>query len=234
MDPEPEAASLLRQRQTSRLAYSPRPLEAEALEALAEGARRHGLQLHLAPEGSARREKWSRWLFAASREGWLDARATAELRRWVRFDPEGARAPEDGLSTHCLGLGTAEAAALVVAMRPALWKATSAALLAPALASQLAKAAVASAEKAPCFGALACAGEAGDQGGPLLRFWLEATRLRLAIHPISELLDRRGWELAKDLQVSPRQIVLAFRLGRSVPPPRSGRRDVKHFARRTD
>jgi hypothetical protein len=82
---------------------------------------------------------------------------------------------------------------------------------------------------------LSCApdrGDAGEHGGPLLRVWLEATRLHLAIHPVSVLLDRRGWELAKALQVSPRQLVLAFRLGRSIPPPRSGRRGVESFAKR--
>jgi len=235
MKPELEPASLLRQRQTSRLAYSPRALEPAALEALAEAARRHGLKLHLAASGTPERERWSKWLFAASRESWLDARATAELRRWVRFDPEGARAPEDGLSTHCLGLGTGEAAALVVAMRPGLWRAAGKVMVAPVLASQLAKEEVAAAERAPCFGVLACAetsAGAGDQGAALLRVWLEATRLHLALHPLSVLLDRRGWELAKALGCSPRQLVLAFRLGRSVPPPRSGRREVAAFATR--
>ncbi|HEY8209676.1 MAG TPA: hypothetical protein VIG99_19450 [Myxococcaceae bacterium] len=233
--PDLEAASLLRQRQTSRLPYSPRPIEPSALESLAEAARRHGLKLHLAPAGTPERERWSKWLFAASRESWLDMRATTELRRWVRFDPEGMRAPEDGLSTHCLGLSTAEAAALVLAMRPGPWRAAAKVFAAPALAEQLAKSEVAAAEQAPCFGVLSCAadrGDAGEHGGPLLRVWLEATRLRLAIHPLSVLLDRRGWELAKSLQVSPRQLVLAFRLGRSVPPPRSGRRGVESFAKR--
>lgn len=235
MEPELEAASLLRQRQTSRLAYSPRPLEPAALEALAEAARRHGLKLHLAASGTPERERWSKWLFAASRESWLDVRATAELKRWVRFDPEGALPPEDGLSTHCLGLGTAEAAALVLAMRPGLWRATGKVMAAPALASRLAKEEVAAAERAPCFGVLTCAetsGDAGDQGAALLRVWLDATRLHLALHPLSVLLDRRGWELGKALGCSPRQLVLAFRLGRSVPPPRSGRRAVRDFARR--
>ncbi|HVE85842.1 MAG TPA: hypothetical protein VND93_23465, partial [Myxococcales bacterium] len=75
-------------------------------------------------------------------------------------------------------------------------------------------------------------GDAGEQGAALLRVWLEATRLRLALHPLSVLLDRRGWELGKALGCSPRQLVLAFRLGRSVPPPRSGRREVQAFATR--
>src|SRR5439155_25099048 len=126
-----------------------------------------------------------------SRESWLDPRATSELRRWVRFDPEGALAPEDGLSTHCLGLSSLEAAALVLAMRPGLWRTAAKVMVAPAIAAQLAKEEVAAAERAPCFGVLSCAakeGDAGEQGAPLLPVWLEATRLHLAIHPLFVLV----------------------------------------------
>jgi hypothetical protein len=59
--------------------------------------------------------------------------------------------------------------------------------------------------------------------------WLAATRLGLALAPMSGLLDRRGWELGRALGASPTRLVTAFRLGRSAPAPRSGRRAVARF-----
>src|SRR4051812_28036212 len=107
------AASLLRRRQTSRLRYSPRPPEPAALEALARSAAAAGLALHLVERAAPERRDLDAWFYAASRESWLDPRAVTELAGWVRFDPEGARRPDDGISTHCLGLSPAETAAMV-------------------------------------------------------------------------------------------------------------------------
>lgn len=229
--PDLEAASLVRRRQSSRLAYSPRPIATGLLESLEAKAKAHGLGLHLVTSDSAERKSFHAWLAAASRESWLDVRAVKELAGWVRFDPEGTRPPEDGLSTHCLALSVAEAAALKVLGRPGLWKALEKVYAAPLLAEELAKADVKQAEQAPCLAVLTGPGPSHDTGAGLFQVWLESTRLGLAIHPISVLLDRRGWEVARHMGVAPRQLLLAFRLGHSVPPPRSGRRPVEAFAR---
>jgi hypothetical protein len=224
-------ASLLRQRQTSRLPYSPRPPEGPALEALGAAAVANGFRLHLAHRGTPEHASCVQWFHLASRESWLDPRANAELAAWIRWDPEGARRPKDGLSTHCLGLGTTEAAGLILTLRPSLWKALSFAYAAPALAEQLARVESAQVERTPVVGVLI--EERGEPlaGARLLRVWLEATRLRLAFHPLSALLDRRGWELGKSLGVAPTRLVFAFRLGHSAPPPRAGRRAAESLVR---
>ena len=228
--PDLAAASLLRRRQSSRLAYSTRALEPELLEQLGKEGEQRGLRLTLAMRGAPEREKLEGWLLAASRESWLDARAVAELRPWLRFDPEGARPCEEGMSTHCLNLGTAEAVALKVLVRPGLWKAADKIFAAPVIAGSLAKGELESVKAAPVLAILVSDGVALDAGGALLRIWMEATRLGLAVHPISVLLDRRGWEVAKLLGVETSRLVAAWRVGRSAPPPTSGRLPVERWA----
>ena len=154
----------------------------------------------------------------------------AELARWVRIDPEGARRPEDGLSTHCLGLSPAETLGMATALRPGLWRAAHATFVAPLVAAALARAETRAFEEAPFLGVLVAPGEAGAAGAGLLHVWLAATRVGVSLAPASVLLDRRGWELGRHLGVSPTRLVAAFRLGRSAPAPRSGRRAVSRFA----
>jgi hypothetical protein len=230
--PSAELASLLRRRQTSRLAYSPRPLPTADLEALAQTAKQHGLELHLSNKGSSEHRRVGEWLFAASRESWLDLRATRELRRWVHFDPEGLRPTEDGLTTHCLGLSPLEGVALLALLRDGPWRALSTLFVAPVLAEQLARQDVVSFERAPSFGLLVAPPGMSDvaSGGAVLRCWLEATKRGLVLHPQSVLLDRRGWEVGRLLSIDPRRVKLAFRLGHSVPAPWSGRLPVERFA----
>jgi hypothetical protein len=224
------AASLLRRRQTSRLRYSPRVPEAAATAALSAAADAAGLSLHLVEKTAPARRALEGWVYAAVREGWLDPRAVVELAGWLRVDPEGARRPEDGLSTHCLGLSPAETVALATATRAGLWRAAHATFLAPVLAAALARAETRVVEEAPFLGVLVAPGEGGDAGAAFLRVWLEATRLGLSLAPLSVLLDRRGWELGRHLGVAPSRLVAAFRLGRSAPAPRSGRRLPSAFA----
>jgi hypothetical protein len=147
----------------------------------------------------------------------------------VRADFEGLRTPVDGLSTHCLGLGLAESLGLMAVLRPGLWRGLTRAYAAPFLAETLAQEDVRCLDQAAALGLVVAPRAAGQSGGPLLRFWLEATRLGVAAHPVSVLLDRRGWEVGRALGVDPRQIVMALRLGKSAPPPRSGRRPVERF-----
>ncbi len=184
------------------------------------------------------RAKLDGWFFAAARESWLDARGVAELRAWLRFDPEGARAPADGLSTHCLGLGTLEGLGALLSVREGPWRAAAAAFVAPLLAEQLAAGETREVARAPFLALLVSEREdaglrEGVAGEGLLRTWLAATELGLALHPISALLDRRGWEVARLLGVSTGRVLFAARLGRSAPPPRSGRLPVDRFAKLT-
>jgi nitroreductase len=225
-----EALSLVRRRQSSRLPYSPREPDADALAALERAARASGLDLHLMTRAAPERRDVDGWHYAAARESWLDVRAVTEMRNWLRIDPQGTLRPEDGLSSHCLALGWSETAALAALARPSLWRAAAAVYLAPVLAARLAAAETRVFTAAPLAVVLVAPAAAGGFGGALLRCWLAATRLGLAMVPASALLDRRAWELGRRLGVAPGRLVAAFRLGRSAPAPRSGRRAVARFA----
>jgi hypothetical protein len=222
--------SLLRRRQTSRLVYSPRVPEPERLASLEQAARTAGLDLHLVPRGTPERTTLDQLCWAAAREAWLDARAVAELGAWVRVDPDGIRRPPDGLSTHCLGLGPAQTAAMLALLRPGLWRAAGAVYAAPFLAAALARQEAAPVQAAPFLAVLVAPRDAGGAGGGLLREWLAATAQGLALAPMSAVIDRRGWELGRQLGVAPDRLALVARVGRSVPPPLSGRRAVSDFA----
>ena len=227
---ERDGASLLRRRQTSRLAYSPRPLDAKTLTTLSAAAHAQGIELHLAPRGSIEHRGLREELFSAARESWLDVRAVKELSGWVRADFEGLRTATDGLSTHCLGLRAGESLGLLAVLRPRLWNGLARVYAAPSLAESLARHDVRSFEQAAALGLLIAPAPGAQSGGAVLRFWLEATRLGLAAHPLSVLLDRRGWEVGRQLGVDPRRVLMALRLGKSAPPPRAGRRAVERFA----
>ena len=224
--PAREDASLVRQRQTSRLAYGRGGIPAASLAALDAAARTAGLRLHLAvgPE----RKSLDSWFFAAARESWLDDRAVSELRAWTRFDPTGRLAHEDGLSARCLALGIRETVAMAALMAGPLRAILHKSFAASAVAEQAARSELRLLSDAPVL-ALVVAEEATapiDRGEGLLRLWLAATRLRLAMHPLSVLLDRRGWEVARQLGVATGQLVAALRVGHSAPPPPSRRRAV--------
>ncbi len=229
--PEQEGPSLLRRRKTSRLAYSPREPEAAAVAAVEAAALSSGLRLHLVPRGTPERSRIESWFFSAAREAWLDPGSVGELRAWLRFDPEGARPPEDGLSTHCLNLGIRAGLGTLLAVRPGPWRVASALFAAPLLAEALATEEAKDVKAAPFVGLLIGEGGATRSGAGLLRTWLAAAGHELALHPISALLDRRGWEVAKHLGVPTGHLLFAFRLGRSAPPPRSGRLAVSRFAK---
>lgn len=207
--------SLLRRRETSRLAFAPELPEA-LLEPLHARASTLGLGLELAPNGGERFGLLAGWLRSAVREGWLDARANRELDRWLHLDLEGRRAPEDGLSTDALALDLPTALLMKAMVKRAPW-----------LAGALADAEVAAATRCPALVVVvAREGSGADCGGGLLELWLEATRLGLALQPLSVLLDRRGWELGRHLGVSPSRLVAVLRLGRSAPAFHSRRRPV--------
>ena len=224
-----DVVSLLRRRHTSRLPYSPRQAPLEAVQAMAAVAAARGSALHVFDRGSADFERLAGWLFAASREAWLDPRATAELAKWIHLDPEGLRKPSEGLSTFALGLSTGEALGLKAALRPGVWRALDAVYAAPWLAGALAQADLDSLQRAPQLGVLVADEPAAAGGEAVLHTWLCAERHHLAMHPMSVLLDRRGWEVAKHLGVDARRLRLAFRLGASVPVVRAGRRPGREF-----
>jgi len=224
--PAPAEASLLRQRQTSRLLYAATPPPGPALAQLEAAARAGGLRLHLA--AGTERASLDEWFFAAARESWLDDRAVGELRAWTRLDPTGRFSADDGLSARCLELGAAETLGMGALMAPPLRAALHRSFLAPLAAEQAARAELRLVAGAPVLAIVVAEAHSDPlaRGAGLLRLWLEAAGLHLAMQPLSVLLDRRGWEVARHLGVDTRQLVAALRIGYSAPPPLSRRRPV--------
>ena len=225
-----QGASLLRQRQTSRLPYLLTPLTEPDLQPLHTVAQAHDLQLHLAPRGGSDHTNLSRWHTEAARAAWLDPAGVNELRHWFRIDPEGVRQPEDGLSSHCLNLSYPELAALTLLMSRRLRRLAHSARVAPWMAGALARGEAARFDQAPCIVVISSTQPHLQAGAALLHLWLAAADARLAVHPVSVLLDHRGWEVSRHLGVPTAHLLAAWRIGRSAPAPRAGRRAVQDFA----
>jgi hypothetical protein len=223
--------TLLRQRMTSRLKYSERAPPPEILARLTDVAAGAGLTLHAFPTDGADRARVDTLTKASMREGWLSQPARAELRKWMHFDLEGVLRRKDGLSSGTLGISLIEELALKPLMNDGLWRVLAAPYLAPFVADQLAEAEAVVARTAPWIFVLSSKHATRAAGEGLLDFWLQLTQERLHLHPVSVLLDRRGWELSRLLKLSPDRLMAAFRVGYSPPPPRSSRRDVEEFAR---
>jgi hypothetical protein len=156
----------------------------------------------------------------------------AELRGWMRLDPSGRLGQDDGLSARCLDLGFAETMVLGALTAAPVRAVLGRAFVAPLVAEQLARAELGLVSGAPVLALVVAEGGAGDglaRGTGLLRLWLEATRLRLAVQPLSVLLDRRGWEVARRLGADTRALVAALRIGYSPPPPPSRRRPLAEW-----
>jgi hypothetical protein len=216
---------------TSRLKYSNRAPPPEILARLTDAAAGAGLTLHAFPSEGADRARVDTLTKASMRESWLSQPARAELRKWMHFDLEGVLRRKDGLSSGTLGISLIEELALKPLMNDGLWRLLAAPYLAPFVADQLAEAEAVVARTSPWIFVLSSKHATRAAGEGLLDFWLQLTNERLHLHPVSVLLDRRGWELSRLLKLSPDRLMAAFRVGYSPPPARSSRRDVEEFAR---
>jgi hypothetical protein len=226
-----DACGWIEARVCSRLPYGPRMFTDTQRTALEAVAARHGLQLHVAGQGSRDAERWTTLLRSSVRETWMDPRATAELGKWLRFRTRpGDDGPSpDGLHVRCMGLARGDAAALFAAAQPRLWRSLEAMLLSSPAAGALADEELRLVREAPqlCLVTRAAGASSAESGAGLLHLWITFARLGLSLHPYSALLDRRGWEVATSLGVDTRQLVFFCRAGTSVAPAvRSGRRAV--------
>ncbi len=226
---DPLHGSLLRQRQTSRLGFSPRAPAVGEVQALRKVAQEGGLSLHLLSASSPERRDVEALLFAAEREELLDPRVAAESWSLLHLDPR--KVPERGLNV-LAATGSDREAALLPLLSPLPLRALQAAFAGPLVAEKIAKLRKARFSAAPLLGVLVAEGELAGAGAGVLNLWLEATKQRLQLEPSSALLSRRGWPLAKRLGTEPSRLVFAFRLGRSAPPPATGRLPVAAFANR--
>lgn len=160
-----------------------------------------------------------RWIYSAPAQ-------VAELRRWLRLWPGHPAYDQDGLSDQALALSRSQARALRIALSPRVWpqlsRAGGPALLAAAGRQRDLGTVVAWHVPVALAADPAAVAEAGRG---LLRVWLVASRRRLHVHPLSQLIDAPA--TAKRVHAAlpgDRRALSAFRIGTpEQPPARSAR-----------
>lgn len=210
--PTPDASELLLARRTSRLPFDTDPVGLKETRALTKIASTWGYRYTQSSEPK-RIERLFEANERALRRRFSQPGCRDEVTRWVRFSDRDARTRGDGLDARCLGR---QPFALFAEHRL------------PKLRSNN--------EKPPRTATMGCLSgafgpckESYRAGQFLMHFWLECTRLGLAIQPLASLVNdaeaaKRG---ALDWRVP--GIWLAFRIGRSPEPAKSYRRPVEEL-----
>jgi hypothetical protein len=207
-------------RQTSRLPYKVDLLDSAIVEEL-----RHTLCGAIALHILDARDL-APLMVEANRAMFGSIAIVGELRRWLRLTGRARHMANDGLTAQCLNLARAEALALKFVLSRSIhpW------LCGLGLHSLLARQAAAILKSTGHVLVLSQPiGNAIDMlsaGRMLLQIWLLLARRGYFVHPLSEIIDAgvtyRGLVSMLRLDESDR-ILSVFRVGRSMPPPRSRR-----------
>lgn len=213
--------SLLLKRRTSRVSLLPRPVPEEAASAFAELARAWGQRYEQFDDPALIERLLARNTDAVFED--LNApEYHDEIVEWFRFTDRASRRTRDGLDYRCMN--TPRSSYWLAAKFPSLLRSAA---LGPLFRKVYRK----QLGRVPTIAALAGPfwrpEEAFAAGRFLLRFWLEATRHDLYIHPYGNLVTNRAaadWCL-RELGVP--GIWLVFKIGYSEVPPESYRRAVE-------
>lgn len=150
----------------------------------------------------------------------------SELRRWLRLTGRAQLFANDGLSAQCLNLNRLQALGVALALSRPIHPL----LCGLGLHRLLARQAAEILRSTPSVLALSQrVGNALDvlrAGRELLRIWLQLARRGYSAHPLSEIIDDRATcrALTSMLRLDDNDRILSvFRVGRSMPPPRSRR-----------
>lgn len=213
--------SLFFRRRTSRISLLPKPVEESASHALAELARKWGQRYEHITD-AAKIERILRRNTEALFEDLNSRDYHDEIVDWFRFTDRAARRTRDGLDYRCMN--SSRASFWAAARMPRL-------LLLPFTRRILARVYRSQLGTVPTIGFIAGPfwkpGAAFATGRFLMRFWLEAARQNLYIHPYGNLVTNRSaaeWCL-KETGVD--RIWLVFKIGYSLEPPESLRRTVE-------
>jgi len=208
-------------RRTSRLAFAPAPLGAEAMadlcDALSTG---HGVaavnNVDLLP-----------LLMAADRAVFADADVVGELRDWLRLSLRRDASPSDGLTAACLGLKCWQAAMLRAVLSERVYP-TARRIGLPMLLAFVGRTALAhEGDTLVLTSERAGAADLIAAGRGLLRLWLTLARRGLHAQPLSQLIDFAGTrEALGELVRLPAgsRILAVLRVGYSARPALSPRR----------
>ena len=211
----------LRTRRTSRLPYEGVPVSTDAtsrLQALAsQGGHRY------VPIVDARQiETLLGFNIDAVFEDLNHPAYRKELRGWLRYSDQRSARLRDGLDARCMNTPPVE-----------LWTAfhLPALLRWPWLGTRFRRRYRAQIGPVATMGFLCGPFWAPEQAYPsgrlLLRFWLECTRWGYFIHPYGNLVTNRVIAKRVEAETGLADVWLAFKIGRSAPPPASHRRPLE-------
>lgn len=216
--PYPE--SLFLKRRTSRIGFSPTPIEETASTTLAELATRWGQRYEQIVDPLQIENILAQNMDALFQD--LNTPAYHdEIVSWFRFTDRAAKRHRDGLDWRCMN--TSRTAYWLAATIPGL-------LLFPVTRSLLRRQYRRQLGLVPTIGILAGeffrADSAFETGRFLIRFWLETAKLGLYIHPYGNLVTNPAaakW-MAETTKI--KDIWLVFKIGYSEVPPKSYRRSL--------
>jgi len=217
--PEVDLA-LFETRRTSRLSYGPEPVAPEhgaALARLAEQWERRYAQLTDPP----RIERILAMNIEAAFEDLNHAPYREELRGWLRYTEAESMRHRDGLDARCMNQAPLELWAAFHVPTLLRWKATR-----PWFARRYRAQIGPVATMGFLCGPFWPPRDAYRTGRFLMRFWLECTRLGYYLHPYGNLVTNRPVAARVEAETGLKDVWLAFKIGRSAPPPRSRRRSV--------
>ncbi len=214
------ALDLLSARRTSRLHYRAEPVSEDTalrLDALARSWGQGYAQIH-EPE---RIERLLRWNVDAVFADLNHPPYHDELASWIRYTEAESTKHRDGLDARCMNQKPLE---LWTAFRlPGLLRLPIArSYFRRRYRRQIGPVATLGFLSGPFWDPAA----AYREGRFLIRFWLEVTRAGYYIHPYGNLVTHRPTAARVEEDLGIRDIWLAFKIGRSDPPPASRRRDL--------
>ena len=210
--------SLFFRRRTSRISLLPKPVEESASRALAELADAWGQRYEQITD-AAKIERILRRNTEALFEDLNSPDYHDEIVGWFRFTDRAARRTRDGLDYRCMN--SSRAAFWAAARMPRL-------LLLPFTRRILARVYRSQLGLVPTIGLISGRfwepENAFESGRFLLRFWLEAARRGLYIHPYGNMVtNRRAARWCRE-ETGVEGIWLVFKIGYSEEPPASYRR----------
>lgn len=204
-------------RRTCRISLHATPVPEEAIASLASLARQHGHRYRQINDPNRIERILSRNIDAIFHDMNV-ANYHDEITSWFRFTDRAAQQHRDGLDWRCMNLSRSEF--WLGAHLPRL-------LLFPPTRSLLKRRYRKQLGTVPAIGILSgkffVADDAVESGRFLLRFWLEAARLGLYLHPYGNLVTNAEAAAWLQREAALEDIWFIFKLGYADEPPESQR-----------
>jgi nitroreductase len=211
------STALFLKRRTCRISLRPTPVPAEAANALAALAAQYGHRYKQITD-PAQIERVLAYNIDAVFRDLNVASYRDEIAGWFRFTDREARQRRDGLDWRCMNVSRSELWLSARLSRFLIFPITRA-LLRRRYRMQLGT--------IPTIGMLSgkffIAENTIDSGRFLLRFWLEAARLGLYLHPYGNLVTNPDAATRVQREVELEDVWLVFKIGYADEPPKSYR-----------